>query len=520
MFQPFMHCLSMNTENSQDKIVIERASKSWASGVFSAAELGDKRRTKRLVEIASNVMCSPGDSFVNNCRGSSAQIEGTYRWLENDSIDYREIVNAGCSSTAAWLDEIPGDIVAAGDTSKISYPHSLREKLGPLSHGAKGGAGLRGILVHSTVFQSTQTGETLGLGDQIYWQRKDSEQGKKHKRKQLDYAQKESFKWEYSISRIMERFPQYLERLVFTSDRESDIYELLMHLVGNRLRYVVRASWNRKLSDLEKGVFDHVSSSRVMGKVLINIPQKGGRRQRRAALEIRACEVILSPPGKDKSLPPVKLNVVQAQELAADDPMNWTLLTSEPIETLEQALYVLRCYGLRWKVEDFHKTWKTGGTNVEGLRLQSPEGLMRAATVLAFVAVRLSQLRDESEPSLKSEQTQMVILSDFTGKTSRKSGKKTIKGIKAPERKCTCVLSDAEWRILWITVEEGRPMPPKPPNRLWAYHAIGRLAGWYDSKRTGRVGMKAFWRGYWELQKLTRAVSLVQQSGISIDYGI
>lgn len=500
----------------QEKLIIERAPRSWAKEIFSGARLGDRRKTKRLVKIAGNTMQSPGESFVAGCNGDTAQIEGTYRWLENNSINHEDVIQAGCLSSARWMDETEGDILAAADTSKLCYSHSLREDLGPLSHGPKEGTGMRGLLAHSTVFQSALTGETIGLGDQVYWCRLDSEQGKKHKRKQLDYEQKESFKWEYSISRVAERFVDYLNRIIFLLDRESDIYELLMYLVGNDLRYVVRASWNRKLPESEQGLFDKISSSPVLGKVLINVPQKGGRQHRRATLEVRSCTLTLSSPTRDKSLPPLQLNVVQAKELVAKDPISWTLLTSEPVETFEQVLYVLRCYGLRWKVEDFHKVWKTGGTNVEGLRLQTEGATLRAATVLAFVAVRLSQLRDESDSEVLSERTKMVILSDFTKSETKGKKRRTIKGLSPSKRPCTSILSKLEWQILWLKVEEGKPLPRKPPNRQWAHQAIGRLVGWYDSRRTGRVGIKTFWKGYCALQDLTKTVALVQHAGITV----
>ena len=503
------------TETDQERLIIEQPPRSWARDMFSRAKLGDRRKTQRLVTIASNTMQSPGASFVANCGGDLAQIEGTYRWLENETINHEEIIRAGCCSSARWMTETEGDILAAADTSKLSYSHSVREELGPLSHGAKGGTGMRGLLAHSTIFQSALTGETLGLGDQVYWRREDSEQGKKHKRKQLDYEQKESFKWEYSISRVAERFVDYFKRIIFVLDRESDIYELLMYLIGNDLRYVVRASWNRKLPDIEEGIFDRVSSSPLMGKVLINVPQKGGRQHRRAMLEVRACTLTLSPPSRDKSLPPLQLNVVQAKELVSKEPISWTLLTSEPVETFEQVLYVLRCYGLRWEVEDFHKVWKTGGTNVEGLRLQSEGAILRAATLLAFVAVRLSQLKDESDPEVLSERTKMIILSDSTNSETKGKKRRTVKGLSASKRPCTSILSQLEWQILWLKVEQGKPLPRKPPNRQWAYKAIGRLVGWYDSKRTGRVGMKTFWKGYCKLQDLTQTIALVQHAGIT-----
>jgi hypothetical protein len=516
MLDPMMQSARMDSYIDQDMLVIEKAPKSWAREIFSDAKLGDRRKTRRLVRIASNTIQSPGASFVANCNGSLAEIEGTYRWMENDSIDHEEIIKAGCRSSSRWLDETEGDILAAADTSNLCYRHSVKEELGPLRHGAKGGTGMRGLLVHSTVFQSVRTGETLGLGDQVYWRRLDSEQGKKHKRKERDYEQKESYKWEFSISRVAERFVEYLKRIIFVLDRESDIYELLMYLIGNDLRYVVRSSWNRTLSDSEKGLFEKISTSPLLGRVLLSVPQKGGRQHRNAKLEIRSCTLTLSPPGGNQSLPPLQLNVVQVKENVASDPISWTLLTSEPVETFEQVLYVLRCYGLRWKVEDFHKIWKTGGTNVEGLRLQSEGAILRAATLLAFVAVRIAQLRDDCDPELLSARTKMVVLSDYTESGTTQKKTKSLKGLAASDRPCTSVLSQLEWQVLWLKVEEGKPIPKRPPNRRWAYQAIGRLVGWYDSKRTGRIGLKTFWKGYCKLQDLTRTVALVQQAGITL----
>ncbi|EEY51467.1 transposase Tn5 dimerization [Vibrio cholerae CT 5369-93] len=51
------------------------------------------------------------------------------------------------------------------------------------------------------------------------------------------------------------------------------------------------------------------------------------------------------------------------------------MLTSEHITTQKQALTILEWYEKRWLIEDFHKFWKSGGTQVEDLRLQSKGNL-------------------------------------------------------------------------------------------------------------------------------------------------
>lgn len=39
-------------------------------------------------------------------------------------------------------------------------------------------------------------------------------------------------------------------------------------------------------------------------------------------------------------------------------PLRWVLLTTEPVDTLENALKVINIYAARWRVEYFHKAWK------------------------------------------------------------------------------------------------------------------------------------------------------------------
>lgn len=369
---------------------------------------------------------------------------------------------------------------------------------------------------------AAQTGEYVGLGEQVYWRRSDTQRGKRHQRKERDYQDKESFKWEYAIERVRERLASHVRRLLFVSDRESDVHELLMYLQGHNLRHVVRSCWNRKLERETQKLHQHLAGAPDLCEVMVHIPQRGGRSPRWARVRVRARTVTLSAPQRDNALPPLTVNVVQAEEQSADNPMVWTLLTSEPIESIDQVLYVLRCYGLRWKIEDYFRCWKTGGTNVEGLRLQSLDSLLRGAVVLAFVAMRLAQLRDSIHCEVVSSISRMYVSRVFSASRAQPSDAATDDEsspaqFSSPERPCTDVLSTVEWRVLWLAVEKkARPLPDEVPSRRWAYHAMGRLGGWSDSKRTGRVGLKALWLGYSRLQERVEAVRLAQLAGITI----
>ena len=78
---------------------------------------------------------------------------------------------------------------------------------------------------------------------------------------------------------------------------------------------------------------------------------------------------------------------------AKEDPLDWLLFTNRPVETLDDALLVVWGYGQRWRIEEFHRTWKAGECDVESSQLGSPEALERWATILATVAVRIERLK-------------------------------------------------------------------------------------------------------------------------------
>jgi len=82
-------------------------------------------------------------------------------------------------------------------------------------------------------------------------------------------------------------------------------------------------------------------------------------------------------------------------------------LTNAPIESFEAACEGVRGYAMRWRIEDFHKTWKSGTCNVERTQLRSRDAVIRWASILAMVATRVERLKHlaRTEPDrLASEQ--------------------------------------------------------------------------------------------------------------------
>lgn len=459
---------------------------SWARGVFGGAELGDARRSERLVLMAGNLANAAGASPAK-ASVTAADLEGAYRFLRNEAVQPEAIVLAGCEATMEAARSIE-TLLAVEDTTTLSYRHAVAKDLGDL--GGRANSKQRGYFVHSALAVDAQTGATVGLLDQQYWMRDSSQRGQRHQRKSRPYEEKESFKWQKTAERVRALAgDEMMKKVISVCDREADVYQYLDYKIRRSERFVVRAARDRAVeveADLpeKRRLFSVLVAAPRFGVVTIEVPQRGGRPARRAEVTLRAAPLRLRRtvklPDSPKSL---VVNAILAKEEAPPEgaePLLWVLLTTESIELQPNVLQVLDHYRRRWRIEEFHKAWKSGA-GIEERRLQSAGNIQRLAVVLAFVAVRLLQLRD--------------LASD------------------APDKPCTAVLPSLHWKLLWVSVERKtkRRPPAVVPTIKWAFEALGRLGGWKDTKRTGRVGWDAIWDGWFRLQERLDGYELARE---------
>jgi len=69
------------------------------------------------------------------------------------------------------------------------------------------------------------------------------------------------------------------------------------------------------------------------------------------------------------------------------------LLTNHPVDDCAQACLVVQGYEHRWTIEDVHKTWKSGGCQVEQSQLHTAAAAMKWSTLLFAVAVRTERIK-------------------------------------------------------------------------------------------------------------------------------
>lgn len=442
-------------------------SRVWASETFGHCQLGNTLRTRRLVDYAARQAARPSASTHAACSGNEAAAEGAYRFLENDAIDPDAIALGGFRSTVKKWDRSKKVLIIT-DTTGQTFSHSVAQELeGYNDDDDKNG----GWKVHSSLMVDAESGMPLGLIDQQWWQRDPAGPGKAT-RKKRKYEEKESFKWQDSAERIRELVGD-MANTVQVSDRESDVYEYLADKIGHGEGFVVRASHNRRLKS-GRFLWDEMDDKPLAYQAKLEIPQRKGRKKRTALVDVRYGKITLSK----KGLAPIEVTaiwVLESDPPKGAEPVEWMLLTSETVEDNATAEMVIGWYRKRWLIEDFHRTWKSICAAKER-RLQHAGNLQRLLVILAFIAVRMMQLR---------------ALADAH-----------------PDSPCTEVLTEPEWECLYRVENETNPLPKQPLTMAWALTAIAKLGGWTDTKRTGRKGLETLSRGFVIFQDLVRGYEL------------
>jgi hypothetical protein len=144
-------------------------------------------------------------------------------------------------------------------------------------------------------------------------------------------------------------------------------------------------------------LWPHVERQEPAAFYRLAVPPGPNRQARSALIQIQFCAVVLDLRDvRTKTSHRAPLWAVRAVEVETtpmgEKPIEWMLLTTYPVRTLEDAQLVLVGYTTRWRIEEFHKAWKTGACRVEDTLLEDRDHIERWATIQASVAARLLRL--------------------------------------------------------------------------------------------------------------------------------
>jgi Transposase DNA-binding len=357
----------------------------WIVDEMKTASLPDKRLNARLKKILDQLGSRPTGSIPSAC-GGRAEITAAYRFFDNDRVTFAEVLQP---HTDATLARIEGQklVIVAQDTTELDLTRPRQEVAGT---GPMDGSSRRGLFLH-LLHGFTPDGTPLGTMHALPWTREEGAESRSkltsRQRASIPIEQKESYRWITMLEqtqRIADQLPK--TQFVCVADSEADFYELLVAGMAEprNANWIIRACQDRALpvgaesgeEESPETVDDNTEPKKLRERVLatpvlftqtIQIRERErkysceqrGRRQPRAArpaeVEVRAYPVTLKAPWRPGNpLGEVSVNVVMVHEPSppeGEPPVEWILLTSLPIDTLDQVRQVIQNYCVRWMIE-------------------------------------------------------------------------------------------------------------------------------------------------------------------------
>lgn len=449
---------------------------SWAQEQFASAQLGDQRRNKRLINLASHLAANPGGTLPQAFT-MPAELKGAYRFLRQGGATFEQIIAPHLERTRQACQQ-PGEYLIIEDTTELDYTHQpAAPELGVIGDGRGRGFALHSALavrVEGWTVEQRPEGVVVGLFGQACSRPKKAPQGERRAerlsrpRKSQRWA--ETFKWAGG--------PGPDCRWTYIADRESDFYEPMQLCQQHGVDFIIRAYQDRRLAG-GGHLWERFVQAPVLGQMTVAVRARGNQPARTAIVEVRSVRVVLDGPWRpgrwQDPLPGVW--AVEAREVNAPEgvtePLHWRLLTSLPCDTWAQARRVVGRYTARWLVEEYHKALKTGA-GVEDSQLETGDRLEALIGVLAVVAVRLlstkllARSRPDSFEATESFGPQMLAILEH------KWG-----------------LPQGGWTNRNVLV------------------ATARLGGFLARKRDGLPGWQTIWRGWHRLTWMCEGVEIL-----------
>ncbi len=368
----------------------------WAQLNFGDCDLGDKRRTQRLVQVAEQVASNPSASLPNQIELWS-DLKSAYRLFDRDEVTFEAIARPHWELTKQLA---KGRCLVIGDTTEFDFgKHREIEGVGPTGNGSG-----QGFLLHNALMVNAESEEIIGVaGQTIHYRKKKTSKKRENASRRLK-RKRESEVWGTVIDQIGK--PQEDTQFVHVFDRGGDNFEVYCRLLENNGDWVIRAAkMNRYVlagdSEERMTLKNFLPQLKLLGTYTLALRSRDKQPARDAEIEVRVGRIKIprprhvSPWVRKLDPAPIAMNVIQVIEVNAPKgvtPIQWVLFTSLPVTTFDDAWVVIGYYELRWLVEEYHKALKTGCSS-ESRQLKTAGRLEAFVGLTSVVAVRLLQLK-------------------------------------------------------------------------------------------------------------------------------
>jgi len=377
---------------------------SFGNQNFRGIDLGDSRRTDRLVKAADDMCRHPGGTLPDKFP-KPADLRAFYRLMDCDRVTHEVLMQGHTEETRRRIAALGlGLVLVLHDATELDYTtrKSLERQLGQIGQGTHRGYICHNSLAVRLVLNETNdklVPETVGLLSQILHHRPRVAKGETQKEAR-ERVSRESRLWLRGV-KACGPAPQGIQ-CVDVSDTLSDTFEYMAYEVTNQRQFLLRARENRKLEEPLSGVeylFEAIRALTSVGERKIKIQASPGRKARETKVQVAFTPVQLALPGKkagEYDNEPLDLWAIRVWEPNTpknEEPLEWILLTNCPVANLEDAFERTDWYEFRWIIEEYHKGMKTG-CGIETLQFEMIQRLEPAIAVISAVATTLLRLRD------------------------------------------------------------------------------------------------------------------------------
>jgi hypothetical protein len=365
--------------------------------------------------------------------------------------------------------EYAGPILAVQDTTGVNYhTHLKTEGIGYISDKTLG------VNVHSCL-AVTSDGLVLGVLDQSSYNRPEAkDESASHDRKKVrPIEEKESWRWLETLKRSTADIPEGIP-VITVCDREGDMYELFAKAEEQEEAFLIRIVQNR-MTVGNKRILDEIRKKRCQGRIGVTIPRdsRSSIPEREAVLQMRYAPFTIKRPhilNPVKTLPEsIEVTVIYVKEEhppKGNRPIEWFLMTSESVNTTEEAYEYVGYYMQRWKIERFHYVLKSGCA-IEKLQERNIEKTVALILMYSIIAGKILNM--------------------------------TYMGRLKPEAPCSVLLGLDEWKLLYCIANKTKEEPEKAYTMKEAVEYLGWLGGPKRAPSDGPPGVKTIWLGLMKL---------------------
>ena len=462
----------------------------WAANELGGAPLGDKRLSARLVSSAALLASSP--SHALGSAHDRAAVKGYYRLVDHPDHAQVTPANIVAPHRARTVERMRGNdtVLCIQDGTDLNFATRPGcEGLGIIGRNQTSAETL-GLHLHLTLAVS---GAGLPLGV-LRCGFDEPPVGKGHREVGENGAKDNKMRrWVDGLRDVVEAASQLgtRTRVISVMDREADCFELFdeQRRVGGRVDVLVRAKHDRRLGQGASKLFATLRNAPADGYVEIEMKRlserrKSSRKQARPARSARVARTEvhyreLTMPATIEGREPVTLWAVHVRETGppeGEKPVEWFLLTSVRVESVESAVELIGYYLRRWRVEDFFRVLKSG-CRAEHLGFHSAERLQRALTIQAVIAWRVMLM--------------------------------TLLARDVPHCDAELMFTDMELRFLAAYAADAAL--PKPCDLAATVRLVAILGGYRNRKHDPPPGHQLMWRGYERMSAATLGYYIAQR---------